>query len=54
LNTLLKLSKHLLGFLNKMFYIRCYKTFIMRKSIEELRKLNTKNLLRYYKAERTL
>ena len=24
----------------------------MRKSIEELRNLNTKNLLRYYKAER--
>jgi len=24
----------------------------MRKPIEELRKLNTKNLLRYYKAER--
>jgi hypothetical protein len=24
----------------------------MRKTIEELRKLNTKNLLRYYKAER--
>ena len=24
----------------------------MRKSIEELRKLNTKNLLRFYKAER--
>ena len=25
----------------------------MRKSIEELRKLNTKNLLRFYKAERS-
>jgi hypothetical protein len=24
----------------------------MRKTIEELRKLNTKNLLRFYKAER--
>lgn len=27
-------------------------SFIMRKTIEELRKLNTKNLLRFYKAER--
>lgn len=35
-----------------MFYICCYKQFIMKKSIEELRKLNTKNLLRFYKAER--